>query len=131
MSDEEEGLFEAAPAPVSVGAAVIAQTIWGDEAGIVDEVRNGIVTVRTRAGLIELGVARIVRCCSEAEIRAGMTDDEFWTHVLNAGDPDPEPDIDLDFVPLEVEPCETCGALGACSYDEQGRALIHATEAGE
>lgn len=31
----------------------------------------------------------------------------------------------LTLAPLTVEPCPICGAQGACSYDAEGRPLIH------
>jgi hypothetical protein len=31
----------------------------------------------------------------------------------------------------ELGPCPECGALGACSYDDEGRALIHTISADE
>ena len=35
-----------------------------------------------------------------------------------------EPDC-ADDEPLTVEPCPVCGSLTACSYDAEGRPLIH------
>ena len=40
-----------------------------------------------------------------------------------------EYDEDLDSEALS--PCPECGALGACSYDDEGRALIHTITANE
>lgn len=71
--------------------------------------------------------------CPEAEQRAAMPDAEFWAHV--AGEPqfDPgdlpgwEPFDDGPDVPRGIEPsCPECGADGACEFDAEGRALIHA-----
>jgi hypothetical protein len=67
--------------------------------------------------------------CPEADMRDAMTDDEFWEHVLNNLVPpyeEPEidgPDIDVQ---MRAEPCTVCGEAGACGYDAEGRALIHA-----
>jgi hypothetical protein len=48
-----------------------------------------------------------------------------------AGGPvlDPQPD-EPDWVEVRYrdEPCVTCGEVGACGYDAEGRALIHVTE---
>lgn len=41
------------------------------------------------------------------------------------------PDEPPDYMPLAIGTCYTCGAEGACAYDEQGRALIHADGAEE
>lgn len=38
---------------------------------------------------------------------------------------------DWDEVPYRDEPCATCGEVGACGYDAEGRALIHVTEEGK
>ncbi|HEY9411792.1 MAG TPA: hypothetical protein VIP77_19590 [Jiangellaceae bacterium] len=35
-----------------------------------------------------------------------------------------EPDC-VDDEPPTVDPCPVCGAAGACSYDAEGRPLIH------
>jgi hypothetical protein len=35
-----------------------------------------------------------------------------------------EPDC-ADDEPVTVEPCPVCGAEGACTYDVEGRPLIH------
>lgn len=42
---------------------------------------------------------------------------------------DPEPD-EPDWVEVRYrdDPCDTCGEVGACAYDSEGRALIHVTE---
>lgn len=68
--------------------------------------------------------------CPEADMRDAMTDGEFWEHVaanLSGGprwDMDDEgPDLD---VAVSTKPCAECGASGACAYDSEGRALIHA-----
>ena len=64
-------------------------------------------------------------------MRDGMTDDEFWEHVatnLTApswDDGDAGPEID---VAVRAEPCPLCGEAGACGYDAEGRALIHALD---
>ena len=74
--------------------------------------------------------------CPEAEFRASLSDGEFWDYVFNGvrpGDPRPDdydPDDDLNAPPsdrLDLTPCAVCGGYGACGYDDEGRALIHAT----
>jgi hypothetical protein len=72
--------------------------------------------------------------CPEHDMRAAMTDAEFWAHVFQQPDPVGErfPD-DQEIAEYELnarlaEPCPECGQLGACSYDSEGRALIHVTE---
>lgn len=70
--------------------------------------------------------------CPEADKRDAMTDEEFWAHVFDAGPvPDGEfPEFD-EPVSLDATTCETCGETGACAYDSEGRALIHAIERGD
>lgn len=65
--------------------------------------------------------------CPERDFRAGLSEEEFWDHVLamisgpeSADDPDP------DQLPLELTPCPICGESAACGYDGEGRAFIHA-----
>ena len=72
--------------------------------------------------------------CPEFEMRAAMTDTEFWDHVLNPPLPttwDTEPStIDIDDIVSFSHlgsPCPECGSIGACAYDQEGRAMIHAT----
>lgn len=70
--------------------------------------------------------------CPEADIRDAMSDDEFWAHVLGASPTwdadDSGPDLDIA---ISTIPCAVCGESGACGYDAEGRALIHATEEDE
>lgn len=70
--------------------------------------------------------------CPEAEKRDAMSESEFWDHVAAnltrpvwEYDPGDEP---LDPPALLAEPCPVCGSVGACGYDAEGRALIHAVE---
>ncbi len=70
--------------------------------------------------------------CPESEFRAGLTDAEFWDYVFNGLLPGQEPfdhgpwdDGPTEFEQVNGAPCPICGALGACGYDELGRALIH------
>ena len=68
--------------------------------------------------------------CPEADMRDAMTDEEFWEHVF----PQPEPfedGPDLDDTTNQDKPCPLCGEHGACGYDAEGRALIHALDATE
>jgi hypothetical protein len=74
-----------------------------------------------------------VSICPESAKRAAMTDAEFWEYVLtgpsgerieDVDEPDPNEPWDSG---LETSsPCPECGERGACSYDTEGRALIHA-----
>lgn len=68
-----------------------------------------------------------VFCASSLEA-AAMSDSEFWDAVYNRIDECYAPDYDyLDSeVPLIGNPCPLCHAVGACGYDSEGRALIHA-----
>lgn len=75
--------------------------------------------------------------CPDADYRDDMTDDEFWEHVL-IGTITPvyqetDPNGDYYDGPDEsvVQPCASCGSLGACGYDSEGRALIHADDRDE
>lgn len=75
--------------------------------------------------------------CPAAAKRDAMTDGEFWDYVFNGVEPGQSP-ADLDgwegYEPPEplddcgfTNPCPVCGSHGACSADEDGRPLIHAT----
>lgn len=71
---------------------------------------------------------------------ASLDDGEFWDLVLlgrrpddqvDDYDPDDDPNVP-DLAEYEMEqrlatPCPECGQVGACAYDTEGRALIHAT----
>lgn len=65
-----------------------------------------------------------------------MTDPEYWEDVARAlgdqplyQDDDPHGDYyDPDPILGHPDPCPTCGELGACAYDAEGRPLIHATD---
>lgn len=61
--------------------------------------------------------------CPEADLRDAMPDDEFWQHVLGQDELD-DTDPPADLVQL-LQPCPVCGEQGACSYDAEGRPLIH------
>lgn len=67
--------------------------------------------------------------CPEADERDAMTDAEFWERVhRNLGGLTPD-DLDVDLDPqVQTEPCGVCGSNSACSYDAEGRALIHSTD---
>lgn len=63
-----------------------------------------------------------------------MDDGEFWDYVLNGVDPgatsqeeDALENLWFDDEDVQRAPCPECGATGACGYDDQGRALIHAS----
>lgn len=67
--------------------------------------------------------------CSEAGLRAAMSDAEFWAHVLHVDDgADYEPDVPdhIEMAELRLaDPCPECGSTGACGYDDMGRPMIH------
>jgi len=78
-----------------------------------------------------------VSLCPEAEMRAAMSDGEFWEHVLGTGthveyDPDGDPNMpdqaECELNARLATPCPECGQPGACAYDAEGRPLIHAIE---
>lgn len=62
-----------------------------------------------------------------------MSDADFWSHVFPQDRNVPEYDWThevevsvLDGVEIAA-PCPECGSFGACAYDAEGRALIHAS----
>lgn len=70
------------------------------------------------------------RLCPEAAERDAMDEGEFWERVarnlgVNVGEPDVAQACDPQVL---IEPCGVCGSDGACGYDTEGRALIHATD---
>ena len=75
--------------------------------------------------------------CPEHDLRAAMTDDEFWAHVfpqtIPEGGWDDTPSLidQEDIVNLAgiATPCPECGQSRACAYDQEGRPMIHVTEA--
>lgn len=71
--------------------------------------------------------------CPEAEFRASLDDGDFWNYVLLGIRPgDPCPDwVDIDEPSIYKPPCPECGSIVACGYDEQGRPMVHATEAAD
>lgn len=83
--------------------------------------------------------ATLVSRCPEAAERAAMDDGAFWERVRDSllapgADPfadwaDGEDLDDLDFLPDRLgQPCPVCHERGACGFDLEGRALIHALE---
>ncbi len=67
--------------------------------------------------------------CPQADELDAMTDEEFWQRVadniLGPQWDDDDAGVDIDAA-LNVGICGTCGSGGACAYDSEGRALIHA-----
>lgn len=70
--------------------------------------------------------------CSEADVRDGLNEAEFWYHVgqslgavIDVDLSDAADQRDLDALALAPVPCPVCGSTGACAYDAEGRALIH------
>jgi len=74
--------------------------------------------------------------CPEGEFRANLSDQEFWTYVLDIGGspegPEEPPDIDMLEPGKENfrldNPCTVCRSPGACYYDSEGRPMIHIEE---
>lgn len=68
--------------------------------------------------------------CGEADLRDAMSDEDFWAHVYGQEAWEPEDFDDGPHDPLSdiTNLCPECGQYGACAYDAEGRALIHATE---
>lgn len=73
--------------------------------------------------------------CTEADYRDSLTDQEFWAHVFPDTLPvgwDDSPSLideeDIASLSHLANPCPECGQVGACSYDAEGRALIHVTQ---
>lgn len=72
--------------------------------------------------------------CGEADLRDAMTDEEFWERVYSREawtEEDPWDNGPPDVLIMEngvTNPCPECGALGACSYDAEGRPMVHVVE---
>ena len=76
--------------------------------------------------------------CPEFEMRARMSDEEFWDHVFNRPIPETWDTLPSSIDTEDMEkmshistPCPECGQWGACAYDAEGRALIHVTNEDE
>ena len=70
--------------------------------------------------------------CPESEYRASLTDGEFWEYVLlgvRPGEVTDDDESDMDAITAQTDPCPECGERGACGYDNEGRAMVHVTEA--
>jgi hypothetical protein len=78
--------------------------------------------------------------CPEAEPRDALTEGQFWENIARSVQL--APDYDLNDVGQDCEtdeidtqlastPCPVCGSYGACSYDLDGRALIHVHDGGD
>lgn len=67
--------------------------------------------------------------CPEADRRDAMDDGEFWDtvaqNILGNHYPDTDDDFDPPEVTAQLGPCPECGEMGACAYDDEGRALVH------
>lgn len=67
--------------------------------------------------------------CSTVARRAHMSDGEFWAQVYGYIDEDGDYELDIPPDALGVTtPCPVCNAPGACSWDTEGRPLIHVVE---
>jgi hypothetical protein len=63
--------------------------------------------------------------CPEWKLRERMSEAEFWEYVFGCG-PDVDDDEEWDVqVVADLTPCPECGENGPCSYDLDGRPLIH------
>lgn len=72
--------------------------------------------------------------CASSPEAAAMDDGEFWDNVASSimSDPYPhDPSHEAIDAFLHGDPCEECGAVGACGWDSEGRPLIHALGEGE
>jgi hypothetical protein len=92
--------------------------------------RDGIPRGTDNPELLAVGAAPL---CPEHDLRAAMSDAEFWAHVFPARDEDDRQPDDQEIAEYELnarlaDPCPECGQRGACAYDTEGRALIHVTE---
>jgi hypothetical protein len=63
--------------------------------------------------------------CPEADLRDAMSDEDFWAHVFKLDEEYDGPTYDEPALGPLTEPCEECGAVGACAWDAEGRPLIH------
>ena len=63
--------------------------------------------------------------CSEADYRDGLSDTDFWAHVYGSWQDAFDPDDTGLPRQFDGEPCPECGEAGACTYDVEGRPLIH------
>lgn len=73
--------------------------------------------------------------CPEAAFRDSLDDGDFWNYVLlgllpgqEQFDDGPWDDGPPEITYAPLNPCRVCGSIDACGYDNEGRALIHATE---
>lgn len=68
--------------------------------------------------------------CFEREYRARLSEPEFWMYVTGVTEDPNEEEISFDEAapPVFPIPCPVCGELTACSYDSEGRPLIHTVE---
>lgn len=69
---------------------------------------------------------RGVSNCLDADYRNSLSDDDFWAYVLLGERPEDFDEPDLDEVNNQDEPCDECGEMGPCGYDQIGRPLFHA-----
>ncbi len=74
--------------------------------------------------------ASVISMCPEAVERATMSDAQFWDHVTGAvvegtvfAEIDEHDGLEVPF--SAGTPCTECGATAACSYDSEGRPMIH------
>ena len=61
---------------------------------------------------------RIPNSCERHDSRADTR------HLADRADPDVWPEHES----LDAAPCPECGSVGACGYDDEGRAMVHTTE---
>jgi len=68
--------------------------------------------------------------CPENEERQKLSDAEFWAHVFQVADVSDE---DFEYytdttTDTTLPHCQVCGSTTACSYDSEGRPMIHVVE---
>lgn len=104
---------------------------------------------RAFASVGPAGIVHYAMCwdCQTAQHPGGLhgwADANDVKHALATGQPDPSQqrcgcpctdgpvldvgpiEPDFDEISIDADPCPLCGERGACGYDSEGRALIHA-----
>ena len=72
--------------------------------------------------------------CPDREYRESLSEDDFWSYVLQGHRPggyvEPELYDDLDGIQFTgtFDACPECGEFDACGYDAEGRPMIHTTD---
>lgn len=77
--------------------------------------------------------------CPEGEYRNSLSEEEFWNYVCRSLGPEEPPDSltedEIDYIRENggdiPQPCPVCRSIIACSYDSEGRPMIHVVEDSE